>query len=385
MKARFNGIGAAVEDNGRILGIDLIRIVSMLMILILHICLQGGVLENLAVGSAAYWVAWLLESLCYCSVNCYAVITGYVMYSPGKKDFKYSRIIPLWLQVFLWNGLITLLFAVFSPETVTTENAAAVFMPALNGQYWYFTAYFGMFFFIPFFNILIDNIDKKGFICLIVTLFAIFSFLPFTFAGKIDPFNTAFGYSTLWLSVLYFAGAFIKRMENEIRVKKGIWAVIYVLSSVIPCISSVLLDVATVSSVEEDVLPNLGGGTYAYNSPFTVAAAVSLFILLKDIKTTNRFVTAAVRASASVSFGIYLIHVNPLVFENIFKDMFKDLASMPCFIMIISIIAYAVLLYAVLGAADYVRLLIFRLLKTNERSERLVTGLVNKLKTMKVK
>lgn len=374
-----------MKDNGRILGIDLIRIVSMLMILILHICLQGGVLKNLAVGSAAYWAAWLLESLCYCSVNCYAVITGYIMYSPGKRNFKYSRIIPLWLQVFLWNGLITVLFAVFRPETVTAEEAAAVFMPVLNSQYWYFTAYFGMFFFIPFFNILIDSLDDKGFICLVVTLFVIFSFLPFTFSGKVDPFNTLSGYSMLWLSVLYFAGAFIKRMENTIKVKKRIWAAVYVLSSVIPCISSVMLDVTKVSSVEEDVLSDLGGGTYAYNSPFTVAAAVALFMLLKDIKIKNRFAVKAVNIAAPVSFGIYLIHVNPLVFANILNGWFRKLTDMSCFMMIISIIASAVLLYAVLGAADYIRLLVFRGLKISEHSERLVSGLVNKLKTMKVK
>lgn len=369
-----------MNSTKRILGIELIRIVSMLMILVLHICLQGGVLTNLAVGSLSYWLAWLLESLCYCSVNCYALITGYVMYSKERNKYKYSRIIPLWLQVFMWNMLITILFKIFSPDKVTAETFATAFFPTVTTQYWYFTAYFGIFFFIPFFNILIDNIGKKEYICLIVTLFAVFSFIPFIFQE--DPFHTKNGYSTLWLAVLYFIGAFIKQNEDVINVKKRIWAIIYVLSSVIPCISSSVLDIAGTSA---DMLVSSGGTTYAYTSPFTVAAAVALFMLLKDVKIQNHFIEKFITIASSVSFGIYLIHVNPLVFDYLVKDLFKGLASMPCCTMILSIIAFSLLLYALLGAADYIRLVIFRLLKVNELSNKLVIRLTAKIKNMKIR
>lgn len=361
----------------RILGIDIIRIVSMLMILVLHICLQGGILDALTVGSAAYGAAWLLESFCYCAVNCYALITGYVMYSAERKNFKYSRIIPLWLQVFVWSVLIVILFKVFGHAELTVKDVISAVFPILNSRYWYFTAYFGMFFLIPFFNILIDNIDKKGYICLIATLFSVFSFLPFVIME--DPFITKFGYSTLWLTVLYFAGAFIRRTEQEITVKKRVWTVIYILSSVISFISSMLPQLIIGESVDT------GGSTYAYSSPFTVASAVSLFMLLKDIRIKNRFVTRAVEKAAAVSFGVYLIHVDPLVFNCIFKGMFSGLTELPCFIMIIDIIAYSVLLYAVLGTADYIRLFIFGKLKVKERSEQLVTGAIKNLKAMKIK
>ncbi len=366
-----------MNSSERILGIDIIRIVSMLMILVLHICLQGGILDDLDVGSVSYGAAWLLESFCYCAVNCYALITGYVMYSSERKSFKYSRIIPLWLQVFVWSVLIVILFKMFGHAVLASEDVISAVLPVLNSRYWYFTAYFGMFFFIPFFNILIDNIDKKGYICLIATLFAVFSFLPFVIMK--DPFIAGSGYSTLWLTVLYFAGAFIRRTEQEITVKKRIWAAIYILSSVIPFISSVLPQLVMRESVD------IGGSTYAYNSPFTVAAAVSLFMLLKDIRIKSRFMTHAVENAAAVSFGVYLIHVDPLVFNYIFKGMFNGLTELPCFIMIICIIAYSVLLYAVLGAADYIRLFIFRKLKVKERSEQLVTGAIKSLKAMKIK
>ena len=62
----------------RNLGIDLLRIISMLMIVVLHVLKKGGILENAEVNSAHYYVAWVLEALCIGAVNCYALISGYV-------------------------------------------------------------------------------------------------------------------------------------------------------------------------------------------------------------------------------------------------------------------------------------------------------------------
>ena len=85
--------------NGRNYGIDLIRIISMYMIVILHVLGQGGILWNLEKLSFRYNISWLLEIFCYCSVTCYALITGYVM-NNGK--FKYKKIINLWSGVYRW-------------------------------------------------------------------------------------------------------------------------------------------------------------------------------------------------------------------------------------------------------------------------------------------
>lgn len=210
----------------RILWIDLLRIISMLMVVILHICMQGGVLHSFSVGSAGYFLSWLLESFCYCAVNCYALITGYIMYNPNKK-FNYSRIIPLWLQVFFYCVCILLLFSFLKPESLTM-SVLNYLMPVTNNIYWYFTAYFGMFFFIPFMNILAEKLDKKQFTTLAATMFVVFSFVPFTFTDK-DPFYTKNGYSMLWLVILYFAGAYIKRFGNDFKIK-SVYGLLYILS-----------------------------------------------------------------------------------------------------------------------------------------------------------
>ena len=59
-------------------GIDLLRIVSMYMITILHVCGQGGAMVRIASHPATYYACWLLETMCMCAVNCYGLISGYV-------------------------------------------------------------------------------------------------------------------------------------------------------------------------------------------------------------------------------------------------------------------------------------------------------------------
>ena len=60
-------------------GIDLLRIVSMIMIPVLHILGQGAILDRSSALSGSYKAAWLLEIVCYCAVNVYGIISGYVL------------------------------------------------------------------------------------------------------------------------------------------------------------------------------------------------------------------------------------------------------------------------------------------------------------------
>ena len=63
----------------RIYGIDLLRIMSMMMVLILHVFSNGGVLFQLIPNTKNYYVGWFLEAMCFCAVDIFAIMTGYLM------------------------------------------------------------------------------------------------------------------------------------------------------------------------------------------------------------------------------------------------------------------------------------------------------------------
>ena len=69
-------------------GIDLLRIVSMLGVVIIHILTVGGGIEaNNAV------ITYLLLTIVDCAVNCYALTTGFVYFSEEDKPLRISKYI----------------------------------------------------------------------------------------------------------------------------------------------------------------------------------------------------------------------------------------------------------------------------------------------------
>ena len=81
-----NTISIKVERN---YGIDLLRIISMIMVVVLHMLLQGGVLDNANNLKFNNYTAWFLEISCLCATNVFGIISGYVGY---KAKQKYANI-----------------------------------------------------------------------------------------------------------------------------------------------------------------------------------------------------------------------------------------------------------------------------------------------------
>ena len=61
----------------RNIGLDLLRILSMFMVLILHLLGKGGMLEKESNSQIYYLIYNFMEILCIVAVNCYVLISGY--------------------------------------------------------------------------------------------------------------------------------------------------------------------------------------------------------------------------------------------------------------------------------------------------------------------
>lgn len=82
-------------------GIDLLRIISMLMIVVLHILAHGGLLgTKTELPGGRYEIVWFLETAAYCGVNCYALISGYV---GVDREYRFTKIVPLHFQVLFYT------------------------------------------------------------------------------------------------------------------------------------------------------------------------------------------------------------------------------------------------------------------------------------------
>lgn len=333
----------SISKDGRNYGIDALRIVAMIAIVMIHILYKGGLLTS-AEGTKRLGL-WLIEICGLCAVNCYAMISGYVMYTEKEKPFRYSRYIDLWLSGFMYSAGITVLFFLLRIGNVTSEVWSESLLPVGHNTYWYLTAYTPLFFIMPWLNKWIRALKRREMTYLVLTLFLLFSFANLLY----DQFYISYGYSFLWLMILYLFGAWIKKCDVASRVQKkkalGI-AVICVLFSWIWFLYS---------PIRPDLL-------IKYNSPTTVIYAASLLVLFSQIKP-GKVITKGIMFATPAVFGVYLIHEHPLVRTN-FENWFSWLIHLRLLYTVLLLFATVLVVFIICILIEKVRLFLYGFIKS---------------------
>lgn len=317
----------------------------MFMVCILHTLGQGGILSAVKSSTPQHEIAWFLESAAFCAVNCYALISGYVGIDA---KYKISNIIKLWLQVAYYTVGMTVVAFLIDKTLIVEGDWQAAFFPVLTKNYWYFTAYFCMFFFVPFFNIVVNTLSSKmrWYLCgIIVVLFSVFPMIM----GK-DIFLTGKGYSALWLGAMYLVGAVIKKEQQHFhKCSGGYFAVGYLLS-------------VAVSS-------HFRGVWLSYTSVTILLAGVTLLLLFSNLKLSTG-IQKIVALLSPLSFSVYLIHVNRFSWKYILKGKFAEFAEYSPVKFIFDVFAAAFFIYVICSLIDVVRFMLFKHVKIGARCNR---------------
>ncbi len=337
-------------------GVDLLRIFSMIMVVLLHVLGAGGVLESTKQGSAWYEVAWLLETAAYCAVNCYALISGYVGY---RSKPKYANIVLLWLQVLLCSVGIHLIFATIDPGSVDGMTILRAFFPVINNYAWYFTCYFALFFMMPLLNHAINTMTEG---MLKILCGSILGFSVLTTVSLKDIFQVKDGYSVIWLAALYLFGGCIGRFGWFKHVKGWILGLIYG--------GCVLVSWGAKYLLESWKNPFLSQFTYSemlirYKSPTILIAAICLLLLFSG-KPLSKYGQWMVNFLAPTCFGVYIIHLHPQIWNRFIVGKFTGFAADSVGVMVLKIIGTTFLIYLAVSLLDFLRHLLFRGLRLKE-------------------
>lgn len=358
--------------SGRNYGIDLLKIICMGMVVMIHVLGHGGILYNTTMFTIQYSVLWALECAIYCAVNCYALITGYLYYG---RTFKYSNILRLYFQVAFYGVIIFFLFYFLHPDMVSSWDLARAILPfATVNQYWYFTSYFYLFFLMPFLNKMMATSTKKEATVLLTCLFVFFSIVP-TFSTS-DPIQENSGYSMLWLMIMYLLGAYIKKYDVVGKLKSWQSLLGYFINVLLLWLSR--CGVEYVMQLWRDgSWVNRNFIFFKYSSPLLFLCAVFLFLLFASLKIPKGL-QKPVAFLAPLSFGVYLLHDNPLIRQYFMIDKFKFLLYEDLWKLLLAVIGIALAIWAVGTAVDFARSLIFKLLHISQLCD-WIDSKVNKL------
>lgn len=339
----------------RNIGIELLRIIAMIAIMVLHVLGRGGVLNVAPALTKNYEAAWVMEILCYTAVTAYALISGY---AGLEGSFHFTNIVYLWLQVFFYSFVYTVGFLIFMPEAVTTPVLLCDFFPIMTECYWYFSAYAAMFIFIPAIKHVVNNAPRvylRGILGFILIFFSGF----YVFFWNVDVFGLKYGgASFLWLASCFFMGAYIKKFNilSNIRTS-GLWLMFF--GGVGLTFLSKLAIELVYGADRWDI--DRGNLLVSYNSPTLLVSSISLLLIFSRIKVEGSLFKKVITIVAPLTFGVYLSNAHPLVWVYIMKGAFSAYATYPVWKLIICTLLSAVVLFLIGIAMDAVRNLIFEL------------------------
>lgn len=343
-------------------GVDALRILSMFMVVILHILGCGGVLNAADRFSGQYEAGWFLESAAYCAVDAFALVSGYVWVNA---KYRYRNFVELWLEVLFYSVSITALLWVFAPGSVSALDGLKAFFPVMFEQYWYFSSYAALFLFIPLLNIVLEKMDKKQLTFFLGMILFFFSCVQTLFFS--NAFGTKDGYSSVWLIVLYLVGGYIRKYKPIARGKPIVFLAGYFLMVCITWLSKLAIELLTLC-----VLGEVRAGNFFinYKSPMVLLAAIFLLLFFERITISPSW-EKVIRFFSPMAFGVYLIHIHPLVISVLLRDRFTNYAMFSWWMEIIAVLGTALLINLFCYAIDFIRLKLFQKLQLRRKLDTL--------------
>lgn len=363
---------SAQKTGNRNYGIDLLRLVAMFYVVIFHVLGYGGVL-GAAVSGSKVAINWFMRIWVMCAVNIYGMISGYVGYTNEAKPYRYSRYVTMWCQTVFYGLLGAGLFLAISPDVLFVKHLILACLPVTSNQWWYFTAYTGLFFLIPWINRLIRGLTEGEMTRLVAVCVLIFSLYSTAASLFREPFNLNEGFSTLWLVILYIIGAWMKkcRIPEKARGKK------WVLIGTGCIIITWLQKLAAVFLLEDGKFRFLE----SYISPTVVCIAAAYLIVFSKLKLSEGW-KKLISFFSPAAFGVYLFHMQWDILDGTITAKLAHIAQLPVWNMLFLIILVSAIIFAAGLLVDKVRAWLFKVLRIDIMAnwiEEKLRGLADKM------
>lgn len=271
---------------------ELLRIISMFLIVLGHVTFQTkfvyprqAVLHNVSIQSL--WIGGKL------GVWEFTLISAYFL---SRSRFKIESLKKVWGVTLFYSISIYAILVVTKIAPITPKLLVRSLMPVVSGQYWYVSAYIGMYVLVPYLNKMIEAMDKGSYRKFLTIILIMTEILPLIRNHSFMTGDTLFS-----LIPIYFIGGYLRKYSSDFDEKRIKYVIIFVIA-----ILSMVASILTIDTVNRFLGTNIGWDyLLTQNSPLQMIAAVSLFLIARNTNIAyNRFINSV----AASSFSVYLIH-----------------------------------------------------------------------------
>lgn len=272
--------------------IELLRIISMLMVMFLHIPFLVGddvastdITKILPIDIVKYGI----HSLCVMAVNVFVMISGWFLIKPSVKGFS----------SFMWQVFFMVccgvLFFHFIFNTPFGKYPLLEPFGLCSGGGWFVPAYMGLYILAPVLNSYIRTSSDRQQVILLVVFF-IFQYI---YGSTMSANWVAGGYSAFSFIGLYILSNLLNRNQDKFKTLK-------LIGILITC---VLFNTAifSISILTNNVIMN--GMVYHYSSPIIIIQAATTLILFSRIKIKRGRVGSIINWTARGCFAVLLFHM----------------------------------------------------------------------------
>lgn len=296
--------------------IEILRIISMIMIIAHHLVLYSGAEFDTAVITVnRLWYQFLIYGG-HVGVNVFVLISGYFMI--GSKGVKYEKIVRLWLQMLFYSLVIYLLLAVIFSYPIGAKYIAVACIPFMYKQWPFASAYLLLCVFGPFINILLRRMSKNQYRLMLAFMTFFFVIIPTltTFDGGSNYF--------VWMIVIYSVGAYIKRFPEEFAKSSRFYILMSAFVALLTFMLTLVFDIVGLW------MPLFG----KYATHFSgiqhiniVAWAILIFLGCSKMDPTSKAYAKCggfINSLSALMFGVYLFHEEYFARETIWRVIFDN-------------------------------------------------------------
>jgi surface polysaccharide O-acyltransferase-like enzyme len=350
----------SAQAKKRNFGIDIARILAIILIINHHILFHGGPRSGTKKFSYDNNLLLYFNTIFCSGVNIFGMISGFV----GFRSHNYANLIYLLIQTSLYNYGIAYYYKKIKPHWV--PDLDFYLYPLFICDYWYFTAYFIIYFFLPLINAGIKGMDKRK-----MGIFNLFIFLFFSCFNQIihyskrlnrDIFSFGNGLSHFWLLLLYFYGGYFGRFYDESRNCNKL--IIFLLCIAIIILAAYLRNLVLFS--QDKYNHHEFGMSYEYTSPSQVIIAICFIIMLSKLNIKYIFIQKIISLFAPLTYGIYLIHNHKIVREKVISGNYSWLLKYHSFKIITMELIESLKIFIYCSFIDYIRFLLFKLFRIRQ-------------------
>lgn len=326
--------------------LELYRIIVMLLIVAHHYVVNSGLTSlggpiSSDPTSARSLFLLLFGAWGKVGINCFVLITGYFM---CKSQITLKKFMKLFLQILFYRIVIGLAFLISSYEPLTLSGILNMLVPIRTVSTGFTSAFLLFFLFIPFLNILVNNMSEKQHIILI----GLVSF-TYIFLGTVPLFSVTMNYVS-WFMVLYIISSYIRIYPKKIFENTKIWGWASLICIIIASLSVIVC--AYISKA-------IGKSLWYYfvtdsNTLLAVLIGVSTFLFFKNTKIKY---SPFINKVSATCFGVFLIHANSDAMRRwLWKDVLNNVGMYSSDFLILHAVSSVICVFVVCSIIDMIRI-----------------------------